>query len=68
LVVLAIQRANERIKALHQGLGNLNLRIGDVLMVQSKRSLIKGLKQQSTVMVLDSTIDLPIPGRRPIRY
>ncbi|MEW7986359.1 MAG: SLC13 family permease [Candidatus Thiodiazotropha sp.] len=65
LVVLAIHRANERIKALPQGLGNLNLRIGDVLLVQGKRSHINELKQQSIVMVLDSTTDLPHTRKAP---
>jgi di/tricarboxylate transporter len=65
LVVLAIHRANERIKALPQGLGNLNLRIGDVLLVQGKRSQIDELKQQSIVMVLDSTTDLPHTRKAP---
>ncbi|PUB75619.1 MAG: SLC13 family permease [gamma proteobacterium symbiont of Ctena orbiculata] len=65
LVVLAIHRANERIKAMPQGLGNLNLRIGDVLLVQGKRSQISELKQQSIVMVLDSTTDLPHTRKAP---
>jgi di/tricarboxylate transporter len=65
LVVLAIHRANERIKAMPQGLENLNLRIGDVLLVQGKRSQIKELKQQSIVMVLDSTTDLPHTRKAP---
>ncbi|MEW8028457.1 MAG: SLC13 family permease [Candidatus Thiodiazotropha sp.] len=65
LVVLAIHRANERIKAMPQGLGNLNLRIGDVLLVQGKRSHIRELKQQSIVMVLDSTTDLPHTRKAP---
>ncbi|MES9972337.1 MAG: SLC13 family permease [Candidatus Thiodiazotropha sp.] len=65
LVVLAIHRATERIKAMPQGLGNLNLRIGDVLLVQGKRSHINELKQQSIVMVLDSTTDLPHTKKAP---
>ncbi|PVV08087.1 MAG: SLC13 family permease [gamma proteobacterium symbiont of Ctena orbiculata] len=65
LVVLAIHRANERIKTMPQGLGNLNLRIGDVLLVQGKRSQINELKQQSIVMVLDSTTDLPHTRKAP---
>jgi di/tricarboxylate transporter len=59
LFVLAIHRANERIRSMPQGLGNLNLRVGDVLLVQGKREQIHELKQQSIVMVLDATTDLP---------
>jgi di/tricarboxylate transporter len=65
LVVLAIHRANVRFKSLPQGLGNINLRIGDVLLVQGKRSQINELKQQSIVMVLDSTTDLPHTRKAP---
>ncbi|MCU7841733.1 MAG: SLC13 family permease [Candidatus Thiodiazotropha sp. (ex Troendleina suluensis)] len=65
LVVLAIHRANERIKSMPQGLGNLNMRIGDVLLVQGKRDQISELKQQSIVMVLDSTTDLPHSRKAP---
>lgn len=65
LVVLAIHRANERIKSMPQGLGNLNMRIGDVLLVQGKRDNINELKQQSIVMVLDSTTDLPHTKKAP---
>lgn len=48
-----------------QGLGNLNMRIGDVLLVQGKRDHINELKQQSIVMVLDSTTDLPHSKKAP---
>ena len=65
LVVLAVHRANERIKSMPQGLGNLNLRVGDVLLVQGRRSQIHELKQQSIVMVLDSTTDLPHTRKAP---
>ncbi len=65
LVVLAIHRANERIRTLPHGLGNLSLRIGDVLLLQGKRSQIKELKQQSIVMVLDTTTDLPHTRKAP---
>ncbi|MEW8507938.1 MAG: SLC13 family permease [Candidatus Thiodiazotropha sp.] len=65
LVVLAIHRANERIKTMPHGLGNLNLRIGDVLLVQGKRDQIDELKQQSIVMVLDATTDLPHTRKAP---
>ncbi|MCU7816475.1 MAG: SLC13 family permease [Candidatus Thiodiazotropha sp. (ex Rostrolucina anterorostrata)] len=65
LVVLAIHRANERIKSMPQGLENLNMRIGDVLLVQGKRDQISELKQQSIVMVLDSTTDLPHSRKAP---
>jgi di/tricarboxylate transporter len=65
LVVLAIHRANERIRSMPQGLGNLSLRVGDVLLVQGKRDQIHELKQQSIVMVLDSTTDLPHTRKAP---
>ncbi|MCU7923443.1 MAG: SLC13 family permease [Candidatus Thiodiazotropha sp. (ex Dulcina madagascariensis)] len=65
LVVMAIHRANETIKSMPQGVGNLRLRIGDVLLLQGKRQQINELKQQGIVMVLDSTTDLPHSRRAP---
>lgn len=65
LVVLAIHRANARIRSMPQGLGNLNLRVGDVLLVQGKREQIHELKQQSILMVLDATTDLPHTRKAP---
>ncbi|MES9941496.1 MAG: SLC13 family permease [Candidatus Thiodiazotropha sp. 6PLUC2] len=65
LVVLAVHRANARIKSMPHGLGNLNLRVGDVLLVQGKREQIRELKQQSIVMVLDATTDLPHTRKAP---
>jgi di/tricarboxylate transporter len=59
LVVLAVHRAHRKIKSMPQGIGNLQLRVGDVLLLQGKREHISALKQQSIVMVLDSTTDLP---------
>ncbi len=59
MAVLAVHRARHEIKAMPQGVGNLTLRLGDVLLLQGKREQIDRLKQQSIVMVLDSTTDLP---------
>lgn len=65
LVVLAIHRANAAINSMPQGLDNLRLRVGDVLLLQGKRDHIRELKQESIVMVLDSTTDLPHSGKAP---
>jgi di/tricarboxylate transporter len=59
LVVVAVHRAHQKIKSMPQGIGNLPLRVGDVLLLQGKREQIARLKQQSIVMVLDATTDLP---------
>lgn len=65
LVVLAVHRAQQKIRSMPQGLGNLRLRVGDVLLLQGKRDHIDQLKQQSIVMVLDSTTDLPHSRKAP---
>ncbi len=59
LAVLAIHRAGHQITSMPQGVGNLTLRLGDVLLLQGTRECIDRLKQRSIVMVLDSTTDLP---------
>jgi di/tricarboxylate transporter len=66
LAVLAVHRASSKIKSMPQGLHNLNLRVGDVLLVQGKRDNIDELKQQSIVMVLDATTDLPHTKKAPL--
>jgi di/tricarboxylate transporter len=65
LVVLAVHRAHQKIKSMPQGVGNLPLRVGDVLLLQGKRENIDRLKQQSIVLVLDSTTDLPHNNKAP---
>jgi len=59
MAVLAIHRARHQVTAMPQGVGNLPLRLGDVLLLQGTRECIDRLKQHSIVMVLDSTTDLP---------
>jgi len=59
LVVVAIHRAHQKIKSMPRGIGSLPLRVGDILLLQGKREQIDLLKQQSIVMVLDATTDLP---------
>ncbi|MEJ2591981.1 MAG: SLC13 family permease, partial [Candidatus Thiodiazotropha sp.] len=65
LVVLAVHRAHQRSLSMPQGLGNLRLRVGDVLLLQGRREHIDQLKQQSIVMVLDATTDLPHTRKAP---
>lgn len=59
LAVLAVHRSQQRITSMPQGIGNLPLRVGDVLLMQGRREDIDQLKQQSIVMVLDATTELP---------
>ncbi|MET0065596.1 MAG: SLC13 family permease [Candidatus Thiodiazotropha sp.] len=65
LFVLAIHRAHEQIKTMPQGVGNIRLRVGDVLLLQAQRDTIRELKQQSMLLVLDATTDLPHTRKAP---
>ncbi len=65
LFVLAIHRAHEQIKTMPQGVGNIRLRVGDVLLLQGKQETIRELKQQSILLVLDATTDLPHTRKAP---
>ncbi|MET0026131.1 MAG: SLC13 family permease [Candidatus Thiodiazotropha sp.] len=65
LFVLAIHRAHEQIRTMPQGVGNIRLRVGDVLLLQGKQETIRELKQQSILLVLDATTDLPHTRKAP---
>ena len=59
LVALAVHRGGEKIRSMPQGLGNLRLREGDVLLVQGKREHIDALKARNEFLVLDRQLDVP---------
>ena len=59
LVALALHRAGKAVASLGAGLSEFRLRTGDVLLVQGPSPQITTLKEESEVLVLDATTDLP---------
>lgn len=66
LVTLALHRAGMEIRTLRADVGDVQLRIGDVLLVQGNREQIAELKREGELLVLDATSDLPHTKRAPL--
>lgn len=66
LVTLALHRAGLEIRTLRSDVGDMPLRIGDVLLVQGSRDQIAALKRSGELLVLDATSDLPHTKRAPL--
>ena len=59
LMLLAIHRVGWAAYTWRQNLGDIRLRIGDVLLVQGDREQISLIKRNGALLVLDATADLP---------
>lgn len=59
LTTLAIHRAGRVVEGIPEGIENISLRIGDILLVQGAREHISEIKRDGTLLVLDATMDLP---------
>lgn len=56
---LAIHRSGKKLKRYLDKISDIKLELGDILLVQGPRQKISELKQNTKVLVLDSTMDLP---------
>jgi di/tricarboxylate transporter len=63
LVALAIHRSGKRYERIEDHVGDLRLRVGDILLVQGPRRNIAELKRNTDFLVLDSTMDLPYSSK-----
>nr|WP_321256829.1 SLC13 family permease [uncultured Pseudodesulfovibrio sp.] len=66
LMPLALHRSGKRFKRIEDKIGEIRLRVGDILLIQGPRSNITNLKKSNDVLVLDSTVDLPYSKKAPI--
>lgn len=66
LIALAIHRTGRRFKRIEDKLGDMRLRVGDILLVQGPRDKITDLKKSTDVLQLDSTMDLPYSKKASI--
>jgi di/tricarboxylate transporter len=63
---LALHRSGRAFAAPDQDLLDVTLRIGDVLLVQGSRMQVARLHEQTELLVLDATSDLPHTRRAPV--
>jgi di/tricarboxylate transporter len=66
LVILALHRAGAVARVLREDVGDIRLRVGDVLLVQGTQERISEVKREGEVLVLDATTDLPHTRRAPL--
>ncbi len=66
IVTLAIHRPGTPVKELPETVQGLQLKVGDVLLVQGPPEQIAALKQSATLLVLDGTLTLPLMRRAPL--
>jgi di/tricarboxylate transporter len=66
LITLALHRAGAAVSTLREEVGDIRLRVGDVLLVQGNREQIAELKRSGELLVLDSTSDLSTTRRAPL--
>ena len=63
IVTLAIHRRGKALESMPQGIYNVSLKIGDVLLVQGSKESIEAVKQRNQFLVLDGTTDLPVTSK-----
>ena len=63
VAVMALHRVGREFISPKRDLSDIDLKVGDVLLVQGNRDNITELKKQSEILVLDATADLPHGSR-----
>mgnify|MGYP000285772284 CR=1 FL=1 len=66
LITLALHRAGAEVQTLQEDIGDVRLRVSDVLLVQGSVDQIAALKREGELLVLDATVDLPHTRRAPL--
>lgn len=66
VITLAVHRAGRAIEAGREGLSDILLRVGDIVLVQGAREDIAKLKRSGELLILDATTDMPHTARAPI--
>ncbi|WP_246590148.1 SLC13 family permease [Marinobacterium ramblicola] len=66
MLILALHRPGTTLQTLSADLGDIRLKIGDVLLVQGSQEQIVSLKQSVELLVLDATSDLPHTRLAPL--
>jgi len=66
VITLALHRAGADVLSLREDVGDVTLRVGDVLLVQGSSDQISAIKAKGDLLVLDATVELPHTKRAPL--
>jgi di/tricarboxylate transporter len=66
LATLALHKAGTTVRTLRENIGDIRLRVGDILLVQGAREQLAGIKREGELLVLDATADLPFTDKAPV--
>ena len=66
MIALAVHRSGGKVREMPRGLGNLRLKLGDILLAQGSREDIDILKLEHEFLVLDSRIEVPQSKKAPM--
>ncbi|WP_338669477.1 SLC13 family permease [Pseudodesulfovibrio methanolicus] len=65
-IALAIHRSGKRYERVEDHVGDIRLRVGDILLVQGPRRNLAVLKRNTDFLLLDSAMDLPYSRKAPL--
>jgi di/tricarboxylate transporter len=68
LLGLAVHKSGRIIKTILKDIAEVNLKVGDVILVQGKSEHIQKLKRSREVLVLDATSDVVHSDKAPIAF
>ncbi|PQP34649.1 SLC13 family permease, partial [Desulfobacteraceae bacterium SEEP-SAG9] len=66
LLILAIHRVGRHTQKIYDEIADIQLKAGDILLVQGPREQISNLKTEKDFLVLDATMDLPFSRKAPL--
>ncbi|MBT3702263.1 MAG: SLC13 family permease [Alphaproteobacteria bacterium] len=66
LMTLALHRAGVELPTLKEGIADVRLRVGDVLLVQGSLDQIATVRNSGELLVLDATVALPHTKKAPL--
>lgn len=68
LVALALHRSGKKTETMLKDMADINLKVGDVLLIQGKSEHIAELRKNTELLVLDATSDLTHSKQAPFAF
>jgi len=66
LATLALAQAGRKVHTLVKNIGDIQLQVGDILLVQGARQQLAQIKRSGELLVLDATADVPTTKKAPL--
>jgi di/tricarboxylate transporter len=66
LATLALAQAGRKVHTLVKDIGDIQLQVGDILLVQGAREQLAQIKRSGELLVLDATADVPTTKKAPL--